>query len=129
MTLRHAYAPLLPELDAFLFAPIGEEVDGVPLTVLSALSRLGLDPRDEAARLARLTRDAAADQLATMMARLYDRRWSASEAWRIASGLVERLPKAKAAAYDASATRGAGRVIGFAVAPFFIYLAMTVAMV
>jgi hypothetical protein len=128
MTLRRAYAPLLPELDAFLFASIGEEVDGVPLSVLSALSRLGLDPRDEAARLARLTKDAAADQLATLMARLYDRRWSASEAWRIASALVEHLPKAKAAANDASAARGAGRAIGSRASPFLIYLAMTVAM-
>ena len=76
MTLRRAYAPMFPEFDAFLFASVGEEVDGVPLSVLSALSRLGLDPRDEAARLAHLTREAAADQLARMIARLYDRRWS-----------------------------------------------------
>ena len=48
----------------------------MPLSVLSALSRLGLDPRDEAARLAHLTKEAAADQLARMIARLYERRWS-----------------------------------------------------
>src|SRR5947207_11537662 len=117
MTLRRAYAPLLPEFDAFLFAPVGEEVDGVPLSVLSALSRLGLDPRDEAVRLARLTKDAAADQLATMIGRLHDRRWSASEAWRIASGLVERLPKAKAAANDASAARGTKPATASGVSP------------
>ena len=92
MTLRRAYAPMLPEFDAFLFASVGEEVDGMPLSVLSALSRLGLEPRDEAARLAHLTRDAAADQLARMIARLSDRRWSQSEALRIANGLIERLP-------------------------------------
>jgi hypothetical protein len=63
MTLCRAYAPMFPEFDAFLFASVGEEVDGVPLSVLSALSRLGLDPRDEAARLAHLTKEAAADQL------------------------------------------------------------------
>ena len=50
MSLRRAYAPMLPEFDTFLFASVGDEVDGVPLSVLSALSRLGLDPRDEAAR-------------------------------------------------------------------------------
>jgi hypothetical protein len=60
--LRVAYAPLRPEFDHFLFAPVGEEVDGVPLSVLSALSRLGLDPREEAARLSHLTEEAAADQ-------------------------------------------------------------------
>src|SRR6266567_8454160 len=98
MSLRRAYAPMLPEFDAFLFASVGEEVDGVPLSVLSVLSRLGLDPRDEAARLAQLTREAAADQLARTIAGLYAQRWSASEAWRIASGLVQRLPMAGAAA-------------------------------
>ena len=54
MTLRRAYMPILPEFDAFLFASVGEEVDGVPLSVLSALSQLDLDPRAEAARLALL---------------------------------------------------------------------------
>ncbi len=106
MTLPRAYAPMLPEFDAFLFASVGEEVDGVPLSVLSALSQLGLDPRDEAGRLAHLPREAAADQLARMIAGLYDRRWSASEACRIASGLVERLPVASTAAKDDRAARG-----------------------
>jgi len=50
MPLRRAFAPMLPEFDSFLYASVGEEVDGVPVSVLSALSRLGLDPRDEAAR-------------------------------------------------------------------------------
>src|SRR4029077_12450560 len=100
MTLRRGYAPMLPEFDAFLFASVGEEVDGMPLSVLSALSRLGLDPRDEAARLARLTKEAAADQLAKMITRLSDRRWTISEAQRIASGLIERLPAANAFGKD-----------------------------
>jgi len=76
MTLPRAYAPMLPEFDAFLFASVGEEVDG-PLSVLSVLARLGLDPRDEATRLARLTREAAADQLARMIDGLYAQRWRA----------------------------------------------------
>ena len=91
MSLRHAYAPMVPEFDPFLFATVGEEVDGVPLSVLSALTRLGLDPRDEAARLSRLTKEAAADQLARMIARLSSR-WTLSEARRIAAPLIERLP-------------------------------------
>jgi hypothetical protein len=92
MSLRHAYAPMVPEFDPFLFATVGEEVDGVTLSVLSALTRLGLDPRDEAARLSRLTKEAAADQLARMIARLSDERWTLSEARRIAAPLIERLP-------------------------------------
>jgi len=92
MPLRGAYAPMRPEFDRFLFATVGEEVDGVPLSVLSALSRLGLDPRDEAARLAHLTKEAAAAQLANMIARLSDRSWSLSQVSEIAGRLIERLP-------------------------------------
>ena len=61
MPLRRAYAPMLPQFDTFLFASVGEEVDGAPLSVLSALSRLGLDPRDEAARLSHLTKELSLD--------------------------------------------------------------------
>ena len=86
MSLRHAYAPMFPEFDSFLFASVGEEVDGVPLSVLSALSRLDLDPRHEAARLSHLTKETAADQLARMIAGLSDRRWTLSEARGIAAG-------------------------------------------
>src|SRR5260370_9167090 len=95
MPLRRAFAPMLPESDSFLFAPVWEEADGAPLSVLSALSRLGLDPRDEAARLAALTKEAAADQLARMIVRLSDR-WTLSETRRMAARLIERLPPSPA---------------------------------
>jgi hypothetical protein len=92
MVLRHTYAPELPEFDPFLFASVGEEVNGIPLSVLSALARLGVDPRDEATRLSRLTSKTAASQLARMFARLPDRPWTSPEIRRIASRLVELLP-------------------------------------
>src|ERR1051326_1757319 len=85
MPLRGASAPMRPEFGRFLFATVGDEVDGVPLSVLSALSWLGLDPRDEAARLAHLTKEAAAAQLS-------DRSWSLSQVSEIAGRLIERLP-------------------------------------
>lgn len=94
MVLRSAYAPVLPEMDPFLFASVGEEVDGIPLSVLSVLARLGLDPRNEAARLSHLTSKAAASQLGRLFARLPDRPWTSSEIRRIASKLVELLPAA-----------------------------------
>src|SRR3984893_3890360 len=97
MPLERAYAPMHPEFDRFLFASVGEEAEGVPLSVLSALSRLDLDPRDEAARLSHLTKEAAAEQLARMIARLSDKRWTLSEARRIAGGLIERPPPATTA--------------------------------
>jgi hypothetical protein len=92
MALHSAYAPVLPEMDPFLFADVGEEVDGIPLSVLSALARLGLDPRTEAARLSHLTSKTAASQLARLFARLPDRPWTPPEIRRIASKLVELLP-------------------------------------
>src|SRR5258707_6639128 len=122
MPLQRAYAPMHPEFDLFLFASVGEEAEGVPLSVLSALSRLDLDPRDEAARLAHLTKEAAADQLARMIARLSDRRWSVSEARRIAGGLIERLPMAAAAGKAGSAASGTRPTIGFS-ASSLVYLA------
>src|SRR5882762_6220713 len=128
MTLPRAYAPMFPEFDAFLFASVGEEVDGMPLSVLSALSRLGLDPRDEAARLAHLTKEVAADQLARMIARLSDRRWSVSEAQRIASGLIERLPTGNAAGKDDRRATGTKSAPGFRASAFPIYLALASAL-
>jgi len=127
MTLRPVYAPMYPEFDAFLFASVGEEVDGVPLSVLSALSRLDLDPRDEAARLAHLTKEAAAEQLARMIARLSERRWSVAEGRRIAGGLIERLPMASAAGKAGRAAAGARPTTGFAASSYLIYLALVLA--
>lgn len=79
-------------MDPFLFASVGEEIAGIPLSVLSALAQLDLDPRNEAARLSNLTREAAASQLGRLFARLPDRPWTSSEIRRIASTLVELLP-------------------------------------
>ena len=132
MTLPLAYAPMLPEFDAFLFASVGEEVDGRPLSVLSALARLGLDPWDEAAHLAQLTREAAADKLAVMIARLYERRWSTSEAQRIAGGLIEHQPMPRAAGRAAGkvdrAAPGIRPATVFGSRSFWIYLALGLAM-
>jgi hypothetical protein len=92
MALHPLYRPLRPDLDGFLFAPVGEERDGIPLSVISALTRLGLDPWDEATRLSSLAKREAVDQLSPMIGRLPGTRWSLSEAREIAVGLVALLP-------------------------------------
>jgi len=117
-----------PEFDRFLFASVGEEAEGAPLSVLSALSRLDLDPRDEAARLSRLTKEAAAEQLASMIARLSDRRWTLSEARRIAGGLIERLPPATIAGKPHRFEPSASPTPGSKAWPFLIYLALLIAL-
>jgi hypothetical protein len=47
------------EFDNFLLAPIGDDNNGMLLSVLSALARLDVDPWEEAAVLARLPGDVA----------------------------------------------------------------------
>ena len=129
MVLHGAYAPVLPEMDPFLFASVGEEIKGIPLSVLSALAQLGLDPRDEAARLSNLTSEAAASQLGRLFARLPDRPWTPSEIRGIASTLVELLPAAQTGGKQkdpiTSATRGKFSTIA---SGHPIYLALALAL-
>jgi hypothetical protein len=124
MPLRGPYAPAFPQFDSFLFADVGEEVDGAPLSVLSALSRLGLDPRGEAARLSHLASEAATDQLARALARLPGERWDSSEVRRIAAGLVDRLPSATKSAANDEVTSSADHNIGSRSSRPWIYLAL-----
>jgi hypothetical protein len=70
MTLRRSFRPLRPDLDKFLFAAVGEEIDGIPLSTISALTRLGLDPWQEAGRLSSLPRREAVEQVARLIAEI-----------------------------------------------------------
>ena len=92
MTLRPAFRALCPEFDRFLFATIGDEIDGVSLSVVSALVRLGLDPWQEAGRLSALSNREAAEQLARLIAELPGLARPLNEAREIASDLVGLLP-------------------------------------
>jgi|307.fasta_scaffold03376_2 hypothetical protein len=93
MTLRRTFRPLRPEFDKFLFATVGDEIDGIPLTVVSALARLGLDPREEAGRLSSLSNREAVEQLARLIAEVPSSFRPLGEARVLADGLVGLLPK------------------------------------
>jgi broad specificity phosphatase PhoE len=80
-----------PEFNDFLYAPIGAEENKMALSVLSALSRLNVDPWMEAAELSALPKDAAARRLASLIARLPGGRAQADCA-AIANRLIELLP-------------------------------------
>ncbi len=67
MTQSPPTSDLRADFNAFLFAPIGEGDSGRPLSVLSALARLDVDPWDEAARLARLPGEAAIRRFAALI--------------------------------------------------------------
>jgi hypothetical protein len=64
MPRSDAFAFKKSGLNAFLFAEVGTEVNGSPLTILSVLARLGQDPWVEAARWAKLPKAAIIDCLA-----------------------------------------------------------------
>jgi hypothetical protein len=59
---------LSTDFDDFLFSPVGEGATGMPLTVLSVLARLDLDPWAEAADLVRLPLESATQRLASLLA-------------------------------------------------------------
>ena len=93
MTLRPEYSLGHSAYNDFLFGSLGQDAAGTEVTVLSALSRLGIDPWQEAARLAALPRDAAAEALAATILRLPDRTERDAEVPKIAARLVTLLPE------------------------------------
>jgi len=68
MTASAPAAYLTCQFDEFLYARIDEGSDTTPLSVLSMLARLDLDPWEEAAKLAHLPRTAAAKRLVDFIA-------------------------------------------------------------
>jgi hypothetical protein len=92
MTLSARFSLLHSDLNDFLFATVGGEPNGMPLSVISALTRLGVDPWEEAARLAALPKVLAAEALAPMIARLSIGRPQRSNNVAIAQRLVGLLP-------------------------------------
>ena len=107
MGLRPEYSLAHSEFNDFLFALVGEEKSGQPLTVLSALARLGMDPWEEAARLAGMSKDAATSALTSAIADLPEGDWQTSDSRSIASRLVSWLPARGRGAAD-SPERGDG---------------------
>jgi hypothetical protein len=81
------------EFDDFLLAPIGDDNNGMQLTVLSALARLDVDPWEEAAALARLPRGAATSKLASRIAALPAGPSARPDPRTIAGRLIPLLPR------------------------------------
>jgi len=93
MTLPARFSLLNSEYNSFLFAAIGEDGDEEGLSVLSALTRLELDPWAEAAGFAALPETASKDALARLIERIPGRQRSPKEATASAARLVRLLPK------------------------------------
>ena len=92
MGLRKEYASLNPLFERFLFSSIGDQENGIEFTVISALARLGIDPWEEAARLASLPKTMASEALVVRIRELPKGNWKLSDCAEMASRLVELLP-------------------------------------
>jgi hypothetical protein len=84
---------LSSEFDDFLFAPIGEDRNGMALNMLSALARSDLDPWDEAARLSEVPEKYAKARLAALIAALPGRPLIPAGCAGAAAQAVARLPR------------------------------------
>jgi len=93
VTLRPSFRPLRPDLDRFLFATVGDEIDGIPLSVISAMTRLDLDPWQESGRLSSLSNRKTVEQLARLIAELPGLFRPLDEARQIADRLIQLLPR------------------------------------
>lgn len=106
MTLDRKFGSPYAEFAAFLFAPIGDDSHGMPLTVLSALSQLGLDPDMEARRLRDLPSEAAMQAVVDWIDALPEGEWTSMDARQIAARLLATLPRGRPGE-TASAAAGA----------------------
>jgi hypothetical protein len=98
MSYSDAFALKNSGLNAFLFAEVGTELNGSPLTILSILARLGRDPWAEAARWAEMPKPAMIDCLAYSIAQMPLCPQALVEARVTASRLVMLLPAPNATA-------------------------------
>jgi hypothetical protein len=88
-----SFSALGSEFDAFLFAAIGEDRNGMPLSVVSALARMDLDPWHEAASLAGVPVETATGKLIALLAALPDPSLKRLDPGTTAARLIALLPQ------------------------------------
>jgi hypothetical protein len=93
MTRSGSASHLGQEFNDFLFAPIVEAKNGMPLSVLSALARLDVDPWQEAAELTQLPGETAIRRLTALILALPDGGSTALDPTSAAARLIKLLPR------------------------------------
>jgi hypothetical protein len=88
-----SHARLGSEFESFLYAPIGQDNNGMPLSVLSALARQDVDPWDEAARLAQLPEEKAVTQLVSLLGAFPHAPLACPDPASTATRLITLLPR------------------------------------
>jgi hypothetical protein len=93
MTPTASISALGSEFDDFLFALVGEDRNGMPLSVISVLARMELDPWVVAASLADLPAETAARKLAAWLDALPDPTLKPASPDTRAARLIALLPR------------------------------------
>ncbi len=106
MTASASVSYLTPQFDDFLFAQIDEDSEATPLSVLSVLARLGVDPWEEAAKLAQLPRLSAAERLVAFIAATPGAPSSYLNAKTVCDRLIDLLPSPAGVAVPPPRQRG-----------------------
>jgi hypothetical protein len=88
-----SHARLGSEFERFLYAPIGQDNNGMPLSVLSALARQDVDPWDEAARLAQLPEEKAVTHLVSLLGAFPHAQLACPDPASTATRLITLLPR------------------------------------
>jgi hypothetical protein len=119
---------LSPAFNDFLYATVCEERNEMPLSVISALARLDLDPWTEAAALAGMPADRATLRLSGLLAGFVDAQPAQQDRATITARLVALLPQpAKASVSGRGLSAGAQKSPRFSV-PGILCLALLVSM-
>jgi hypothetical protein len=84
---------LSSEFNAFLFSPLGDDRNGMPLSVVSLLARGDLDPWQEAASLAAMPADAATRRLQSLIRALPEQPLTLPDSATVANRLIAILPR------------------------------------
>ncbi len=99
MSNSHSLSALPTKYDGFLCAKVCDEASGMNLSVLSALTRMNIDPWQEATRLAAMPKAVAVETMKSMLCLVSGKTWHGSEATATAERLVNLLaPPEKTAA-------------------------------
>ena len=105
MTPTASIAPLGSEFNDFLFSQVGEDRNGMPLSVVSVLARMDLDPWVEAANLADLPAETAVRKLASWLDALSDPALKPTSPDTRAVRLIALLPRRAAPRSPSSVVR------------------------
>lgn len=110
--MRSAPLPQLGcQFDAFLYAPLGDDGNGMVLSVLSALARSDVDPWHEAESLAGLPRASAIERLTSMIAALPVGQSGHKHPGTIAARLIALLPQPRKSAERPGETPPCARTV------------------